>query len=360
MTKPLTRLADAPTAQTEDLPVAQGSADLIAQDGDTVRTFVLSTAKNGHVTQCIAVADLLGLEIEEVIQEPGVNKALPEWRRELEKTRWILPALKVAWRFRTGKYIILASGRSVLPACRLIKQLRGDSVFILFIGSPKKWKTKCTDVMLRSKHEREKDRDEENRYPWNPKQVWVDAPICRPLPVSEDRETGVAVLVGGLNITYGDEVADYTDFLDSLDALVRSSAVSIVFSRRTKPEVEDAFRTRFANTGATLVDAADRQGFLDACEGAGAFVVTPDSITMVAEACATGKPVYTAKLPVKRKGTRNHRFIGTTLEKGYAQQFEGEINFEQRTVERADIDAARRAIAGYIEAWNGDPSSISG
>lgn len=359
MTEPLTRLADAATAQTEDMAVSETSSDLIAQDGDAVKSFVLSTAKNGHVTQCIAVADLIGVEIEEVIQEPGLNKALPEWRRELDKLRWILPALRIAWRFRKGKYIILASGRSVLPACRLIKKLRENDVFILFIGSPKNWTTRCTDVMLRSKHEREEDRDEDNRYPWSPKQVWVDAPICRPLPVSDAKETGIAVLVGGLNITYGDEVADYAGFLDSLDALVKSSLVSIVFSRRTKPAVEDAFRTRFANTGTKLVDASDRQGFLDACEGAGAFVVTPDSITMVAEACATGKPVYTAKLPTKREGTRNHRFIETTLQKGYAQQFEGKINFERRTVERADIEAARRELTGYIEAWKHDPSSIA-
>ncbi|WP_223421271.1 ELM1/GtrOC1 family putative glycosyltransferase [Tateyamaria pelophila] len=359
MTESLTRLAHATTAQTDTIPVAGGGSDLIAHDGEAIRSFVLSTAKNGHVTQCIAVADLIGLEIEDVIQEPGVNKALPDWRRELEKTRWLLPALRIAWRFRKGKFIILASGRSVLPACRLIKKLRGDNVFILFIGSPKKWTTRCTDVMLRSKHEREEDRDEENRYPWNPKQIWVDAPICRPLPVSASKENGVAVLLGGLNITYGDEVADYEAFLDHLDALVQSFSISIVFSRRTKPEVEQAFHKRFANTSAKLVDAADRQGFLDACAGAGAFVVTPDSITMVAEACATGKPVYTVKLPVKREGTRNHRFIETTLKKGYAQPFEGEINFERRTVDRDDIEAARRVMIDCIDAWKRDPSTLS-
>lgn len=358
MTESLIQLVHATNTQTEEMTVARNTADVPAKGRDATKAFVLSTAKNGHVTQCIAVADLIGVEIEDIIQEPGLNKALPEWRRELDKTRWILPALRMAWRFRKGKFIILASGRSVLPACRLIKQLRGENVFILFIGSPKRWTTKCTDVMLRSKHEREDDRDEENRYPWNPKQVWVDAPICRPLPVSSSKENGVAVLLGGLNITYGDELSDYNDFLDSLEPLVQSHPVSIVCSRRTKPAVERAIQERFASR-AKLVDAPDRQGFLDACEGAGAFIVTPDSITMVAEACATGKPVYTAGLPVKRSGTRNHRFIETTLEKGYAQLFEGEINFQRRTVDRADVEAARQDITGYIERWKRDPSSLS-
>lgn len=359
MTQTLTGSVHATPSQAGGHGVSQESPARLAEDSDTVRSFVLSTAKNGHVTQCIAVGDLLGVEIEEVLQEPGVNKSLPEWRREIEKVRWIWPALRHAWRFRKGRYIILASGRSVLPACRLIKKLRGDDVFILFIGSPKKWTTRCTDVMLRSKHEREEHLDEDNRYPWNPKQVWVDAPICRPLPVSNKNARGIAVLLGGLNITYGDEVADYTEFLEDLDRLVKTQPVSIVFSRRTKPAVEKLIRARYANSSATLVDAPDRQGFLDACEGAGAFVVTPDSITMVAEACATGKPVYTARLPVKRTGTRNHRFIETTLQKGYAQEFDGEINFDRRTVVRADIEAARQTIGGYIEAWKRDPSSLA-
>lgn len=335
------------------------TAGMLSESDDVPRAFILSTAKNGHVTQCIAVADLIGLEIEEVIQETGLNKALPEWQRELSKVRWVLPALRMVWRVRQGRFIILASGRSVLLACRLIKIVRGDNVFIVFIGSPKKWTRNCCDVMLRPEHEREEDQVEENRYPWNPKQVWIDAPICRPLPVSTTKGDGVTVLLGGLNMSYGDDVADYSAFIDSLDTLVQSHPVSIVFSRRTKPAVEKAFQQRFSKTNANLIEAQDRQGFLDACAGAGAFVITPDSITMIAEACATGKPVYTAKLPVRLSGTRNHRFVETALEKGYAQQFEGEINLERRSIERTDIDAARRDITGYINAWMRDPSTPS-
>lgn len=359
LTELRTRLVNAAGSQTEDIGVPPSRANLFAKCHESAQTFVLSTAKNGHVTQCIAVANLIGVEIEEVLQVPGLNKALPNWRRELDKVRWLLPALRMVWRFRRGKFLILASGRSVLVACRLIKLLRGDDVFILFIGSPKNWTTKCTDVMLRPKHEREADRIEKNRYPWKPKQVWVDLPICRPLPVSASHQSGIAVLLGGLNITYGDEIEDYSDFLDKLETLVKVHPVSIVFSRRTKAEVEEAIGQRFRHTKAKLVDAADRQGFLAACEGAGAFVVTPDSITMVAEACATGKPVYTAKLRVKRGGTRNHRFIETSLKNGYVQQFDGDINFERRSVDRADVEAARRDITGYIEAWMRDPSALS-
>jgi mitochondrial fission protein ELM1 len=315
------------------------------------RSFILSVAKNGHVTQCVAVSELLGLDVEQVLQEPGVNKALPRWRRELQKPRWLMAALRVAWKFRKGRYIILASGRSILPTCRLLKILRGQDIFILFIGSPKKWKTNCADVLLRAQHERERHEDDRNPYPWNPEQVWIDAPICQPLPVAASSEKAVTVLLGGLNITYSDDAESYRDFLDRLQELAKTLPVSIVFSRRTKPEVKKAVQERFAPTTARLVDAEDREGFLKACAEAGAFVITPDSITMVAEAFATGKPVYTAELPVKRGGTRNQRYIETALANGHIEKFEGTISFAPRKVDLSYIDKASRAISAALARW---------
>ncbi|MDA9865283.1 mitochondrial fission ELM1 family protein [bacterium] len=359
MTDTLSSKVNAAAPPGNAIGVAPSSTKLFETGHDTARTFVLSTAKNGHVTQCIAVADLIGKDIEDVLQIPGLNKALPNWLMEVDKIRWFLPALRMAWKFRKGKFLILASGRSALVACRFIKVLRGNNVLILFIGSPKNWTAKCADIMLRPEHEREDDSVEDNRYPWNPKQVWVNSPICRPLPVSGKDRNEVAVLLGGLNITYGDEIDDYSAFLEQLEPLIEAHPVSIVFSRRTKAEVIEAVEQRFGHTNAKMVDAADRQGFLDACEGASAFVVTPDSITMVAEACATGKPVYTAKLPLKRSDTRNHRFIETSLKNGYAQEFEGDISFERCSVSRDDVDIARRDISTYVEAWLRDPSTLT-
>lgn len=344
-------MVDAAASPMTETDVSHRNADISVTFDNSVQSFVLSTAKNGHVTQCIGVANLLGADVKDVLQIRGLNKALPKWRRHLDKVNWLIPTLRMIWKFRKGRFFIISSGRSVLPACRWIKLLRGDNVFILYVGSPKTWTTNCADVMIRTQHERVPNADEDNRYPWKPKQVWIKSPICRPLPVSSDKQNGVAVLLGGLNITYGDNAEDYRDFIDNLGALVAAHPVSIVFSRRTKPEVKNAIEQRFKHTNARLVDAVDRQGFLDACEGAGAFVVTPDSITMVAEACATGKSVYTAKLRLKRKETRNHRFIETHLQNGYVHPFEGTVNFDRRAVDRPDVEAARGDLTGYIQAW---------
>ena len=323
------------------------------------KAIVLSVAKQGHVTQCLAVADLLGIEVERVIQARGVNKALPRWRRELDKLRWLVTAAKMAWNFRGGKSLIFSSGRSVLPATRLIKLLRGNNCLVLHIGSPKHWKRRCADVVLRLDHERVPGVEEDDRYPWNPTQVWVSAPICRSLPTAASDKGEATVLIGGLNITYGDDVGAYSDFLDKLGELVKDETVNIVFSRRTKAEVKDAVTKRFEGTGARLISAEDRDGFLTSCEDAGAFVVTPDSITMIAEACATGKPVYVADISVKRAGTRNLRFVNKVFENQQARVFEGKVDFERVTIERPDIDTAVHKMRDVINAWDRDPSILT-
>ncbi len=164
----------------------------------------------------------------------------------------------------------------------------------------------------------------------------------------------VAVLLGGLNITYRDDVAAHEEFLSQVEALARTEQVSVVFSRRTKAPVKEEVERRFAGTGVTLVGTEDRQGFLDACETAGAFVVTPDSITMIAEACATGKPVYIGQLPIKRSGTRNHRFVNIALERGRAEAFTGKVDFRGRDIDLAYKERARREMWAHLSAWESD------
>jgi len=359
LTEPSTSMADVAAPRMDHHVTAQHEVNKLSDNPEGLRTFVLSTAKNGHVTQCIAVANLIGVEIDDVFQIPGLNKALHKRLRDFGKLRYLPAAIRMVWKSRKGKVLFVASGRSVLSACRLLKCVYGNKVCILYVGSPKTWTTKCADVMLRRHYDREPGRDEDNLYSWQPKQVWVNSPICRPLPVSDSAQQGVTVLVGGVNATYGDKVADYSVFLDQIDTLVQAHPVSIVFSRRTRASVKTAIEQRFNLTTATLVDASDRQGFLTACENAGAFVVTPDSVTMVAEACATGKPVYMADLPIKNSETKNYRFIGTNLENGYVHPFDGVVNFECRPFDRADVEAARRDLTAHIEAWLRNPSVLS-
>ena len=359
MTESSTNKGDIVGSYINDLVVERPKSGQFADRREDVRTFVLSTAKNGHVTQCIAVANLIGFEIENVFQIPGLNKSRHKRLRDFGKLRYLPAALRMVWKSRRGKILIVASGRSVLTACRLLKRVYGNKVCIVYVGSPKTWTRKCADIMLRRHYDREPGRDEDNLYAWQPKQVWIQSPICRPLPVSASAQAGVAVLVGGVNSTYADKAEDYGDFLDKLDTLIKSHSVSIIFSRRTRACVKKTMEQRFGRTGATLVDASDRQGFLAACENAGAFVVTPDSITMVAEACATGKPVYTVDLPVRNRETKIYRFVETNLSDGHVEQFDGGISFEPRSFDRKDIEAARLELTAHIEDWLRNPTVLS-
>ena len=112
-----------------------------------------------------------------------------------------------------------------------------------------------------------------------------------------------ALLIGGprRGLQLGD--AWFDAFLRGVSALVKRGSLLIACSRRTP----DAWRTRLrglvsdgaAHIWTGPVDGENPyQGYLAAADR---IVVTPDSVNMISEACATGKPVFT-QLPAEVTG----------------------------------------------------------
>lgn len=108
--------------------------------------------------------------------------------------------------------------------------------------------------------------------------------------------------------------------LDSLEALQPSDQGSVLIStsRRSDPAVltllHDFVRGRRgelfvagASTGATAGAAANP--YLAFLAHADRIVVTPESVNMLSEAAATGKPTYTLRTPLDRKLLHFHRSL---------------------------------------------------
>jgi len=58
-----------------------------------------------------------------------------------------------------------------------------------------------------------------------------------------------------------------------------------------------------------VVDTVDKQAYLSAYALATYIIVTCDSISMISEAMASGKPIYVAHMKVKRNNYRFKRFF---------------------------------------------------
>ena len=121
-----------------------------------------------------------------------------------------------------------------------------------------------------------------------------------------------AVLIGATNRAQRLDDAYFDALLDRLtagyDAEAGSYLVSV--SRRTPENVVLKLRAAFAAFPGVFFggDRADENPYAGFLAWADRIVVTPDSVNMLSEACATGKPVYTfAPQPITGKLAAFHR-----------------------------------------------------
>ena len=110
----------------------------------------------------------------------------------------------------------------------------------------------------------------------------------------------VAVLLGGTNHSYRLDAAWSQGFAAQLNAMVETSGcgLAITPSRRTDPDAVAMLRAKLPPE-AMIWDGTGDNPYFGFLGSADAVIVTCDSISMVSEACATGKPVLVAELPGK-------------------------------------------------------------
>ena len=61
--------------------------------------------------------------------------------------------------------------------------------------------------------------------------------------------------------------------------------------------------------GQVVIDNVDKKAYLSALKLADHIVVTCDSTSMISEAAITGKPIYVAQMPTKKKNERFENFF---------------------------------------------------
>ncbi len=142
----------------------------------------------------------------------------------------------------------------------------------------------------------------------------------------------LAVLVGGNNRYYTLD----SDWMTGFVAQLRRAAggdgdggnwqwgVMATISRRTGEAETNILRGGLASLpGAYLWDGSGPNPYFGFLGLADAILVTCDSVSMISEACSTGKPVYVARLPGKSK--RFDAFFDNLRRHGLIQWFDGHL-----------------------------------
>lgn len=100
------------------------------------------------------------------------------------------------------------------------------------------------------------------------------------------------------------------------DLAKHGGSLMICGSRRTPKKIADAIRTRFTDSNFPIwFDESDGMNiYQSALANAERIVLTPDSVNMISEACATQAPVYIAQ--PERANQRMQIFLGELQRKG--------------------------------------------
>ena len=135
----------------------------------------------------------------------------------------------------------------------------------------------------------------------------------------------VSVLVGGSNRQYRLTRTSAQSLAENLLALNKThgAGLAVTASRRTGPEIEATLRSTLAKCPMWFWDGTGENPYFALLGLADAIVVTADSVSMVSEACATGKPVYIAQL---EGGSSKFELFHKNLQSaGITRPFNGEL-----------------------------------
>ncbi|KAJ0088022.1 hypothetical protein Patl1_32601 [Pistacia atlantica] len=146
--------------------------------------------------------------------------------------------------------------------------------------------------------------------------AWHDELAVLPKPL-------LVVNVGGptSNCQYGADLAKQLSAMLQ-DVFWSCGNVRISFSRRTSEKVAKIIVKEFCNNPKVNIwDGEDPNPHMGHLAWADAFVITADSVSMLSEACSTGKPIYV--VGAERCTWRFAEFQKSLLERGCVRPFTG-------------------------------------
>jgi uncharacterized protein len=161
-----------------------------------------------------------------------------------------------------------------------------------------------------------------------------------------------AVLIGGDNRVHRLTEARFSAFADQLAALARAGyGIAVTPSRRTGAAHVRLLRDRLAGLPSFIWDGNGDNPYFGLLGLADAVLVTEDSVSMVSEAAATGKPVHVVEL--EGGSGKFQRFHQAMREAGITRRFSGAIESWNYTppddTERAAAEIHRRLALRLAE-----------
>lgn len=310
-----------------------------------LKVWVLSDGKAGHENQSLGVARALGFE-------PVLIRLK---KRRFGKFFGFLGPDWLVENAPTGPWpdMVIATGNLTVPIVRHIKH-HSPATFTVQMMTPTGPKA-YFDVIAAPAHDKAPHLERVTTTVGAPNLITPEG-----LEAMGSKWAGIlktcrtrkvwAVLVGGDAKKYRFTPARAAALAVSLKALAEKEGITflVTTSRRTSIEAEQTLKTALGDDAALFwsprhpVGENPYQGLLALAKG---IVVTVDSISMVSEACSTGKPVYVFDMQQAAKMGKFKRFFATLQSRGMVQPLEAApTTFSGQPL----ADAAH--VAGFVRA----------
>ena len=259
--------------------------------------WVVSDGRPGMENQCVGLAEAVAL--------PFVVKRI----RPRAPWRWLPPRVWPAPLAALGgpdrlappwPRLMIATGRCTVAPAAAVRSRAAGATFAVQIQNPGIAVSRF-DLVVAPRHDRltapnvVATRGALHRV--TPRRLREAAQAFAPTVARMPRPL-VAVLIGGRNRVYRFGAAEARWLAGGLTALARGGAgLAVTLSRRTGGAVERVLRDALAGLPSVIWSGAGANPYYGYLGLADAVVVTCDSVSMISEAAATGKPVWVAYLP---------------------------------------------------------------
>ena len=197
--------------------------------------------------------------------------------------------------------LVIGCGRKSVPLTLAIRRASRGQTFTVQLQHPRVSR-RCFDLVVPPRHDRLK----------GPNVVSTRGALHRVTPalladgalrvgaaVAHLPKPRVAVLIGGSSAYYRLDAGVASRIAEDLVALCKATGCGLMLtpSRRTGIDNERILQERLRSLPAVIWNGTGENPYFGYLGLADFILVTSDSVAMVSEACATGKPVYVIALP---------------------------------------------------------------
>ncbi len=308
----------------------------------SLKSWVLyDKGKTGTRAQCEGLASLLGLSPQYIeISTSWLWRLLPP-RLRLFPLKTTHPRLEAPW-----PDLIIGAGRATVAPCMALKRQLGNAVKVIQLMDP------CVDpsffdLVIAPHHDQLTGPNVIQTlgtlHALKREVLEVEKEILRP-HIAHLPPPYSVLLLGGPTRRYDFNIQILQNMMQALRHLVSQTKGSLLIapSRRTPPVLIDVL-LRLVQEIPHFISGAYYKGFLAVAEQ---ILVTCDSISMLSEACFTGKPVYIYPLP--GKAGKFELFYQKLIERNHARLFSGSFSpFSPVVLDQSDC--LKEQIESYFK-----------